>query len=317
MNNSLCDWIAEALFCNRVRCQPVSRLESQDGSTVLRIVVTPNNGTAAISLAAKTHSGGRGQHADRTRLHLIKALTDQDSDQLRLPARWGYCEPLDATVEAWLTGDSMITLICTPDAKRQAAAAGQSLATLHSLKPPSGDQWEITSPWWQCRPSPHALDGALFGGHDRLAELVGRVQERGTNVMSGRGSVLLHGDFQPSQLLRTDSGLFLLDWEWSRCGHRGYDVSSFIAYLETHCDARTAAVLGQIFVDSYLEHAGVELVELDLQPLLALHAIRRACRRVRLADRGWRAEATSMLSRAEAMLTRKDLVGDFQCALSA
>lgn len=121
------------------------------------------------------------------------------------------------------------------------------------------------------------------------------------------GVAPIHRDFHLRQILIDNSTLpspqvGVVDWDSAAAGDPLFDVAYFTSYLETH-RLDTDGSLAAAFTAAY----GIDLhsdgVIERLRTYRLFNLLRRACRRHRLADGGWRDERDRMMRLVQRQLT--------------
>ena len=113
-------------------------------------------------------------------------------------------------------------------------------------------------------------------------------------------SVVSHCDFHLRQLLLTGDRIGVIDWDVVAAGDPAFDVAYLITYLETHGIDPTGE-LSLAFLRGYRSSVGTTDADFPqrLRTYRLFNLLRRACRRVRLADEGWESKCEHMLSLLE------------------
>jgi len=110
----------------------------------------------------------------------------------------------------------------------------------------------------------------------------------------------LHGDYQLRQLCDDGVGMGVVDWDLLAAGDPAYDVAYFSTYLINHAGPESAARGIEAFHDGYRPSPELRT---RLPIYEAFNYLRRCCRRLRIRDAGWRAEATRMLERLDQIVS--------------
>ncbi len=110
----------------------------------------------------------------------------------------------------------------------------------------------------------------------------------------------LHGDYQLRQLCDDGVGMGVVDWDLLAAGALAYDVAYFSTYLINHAGPESAARGIEAFHDGYRPSPELRT---RLPIYEAFNYLRRCCRRLRVRDAGWRAEATRMLERLDQIVS--------------
>jgi len=106
--------------------------------------------------------------------------------------------------------------------------------------------------------------------------------------------VVLHRDFHLRQLLDDGTRITVLDWDDAALGDPAFDVGTFTAFLRTHYAPDDAERGIAAFRASY---GGALGLWERVAAYERFNYLRRACRRLRLRDPGWRAVLEAMLVR--------------------
>lgn len=143
-------------------------------------------------------------------------------------------------------------------------------------------------------------------------ELARRLSERLDDRISAERPI--HGDCHPGQILLTDAGVALLDFDRAALGPPLADVGQFIAQLEWETlrgalDSRRAVALRAGLLTGYTEHQPVAARVLDAHIAHAL--VRLAPHPFRMRAAEWPRQTRLLLTRAMAWL---DGVGEYRDA---
>jgi aminoglycoside phosphotransferase (APT) family kinase protein len=201
-------------------------------------------------------------------------------------------------LEARVRGTRLDSRLSSDAAPKDVALAARALAELHALP-------LVFEPHLRAQ---QLLEERIRDGIKELQQLLPARQQETRRVYEflqrcgdlGHGVAPLHGDYQPRNLLVQQERVWLLDWEWATQGDPAFDVGYFVAYLDAHCPAHRAELLGSVFLDAYRDAGGVDC-RARLTPYLVFNALRRATRRARLRDTNWQQEADRMVQRAVAL----------------
>lgn len=141
-------------------------------------------------------------------------------------------------------------------------ALGRALVRVHALAPahlPAVDaRAELLADGaaWLARAREAGTDG-------EATALVARLGERAAASAEAAGDgppVLVHTDLNAGNLLATDDGVRLLDWEAARRGPPGWDLAHALAPTTTRWDAGTACALttadARSLLDAYVDAGG-------------------------------------------------------------
>src|SRR5262249_20493753 len=145
------------------------------------------------------------------------------------------------------------------------------------------------------RPAPAALVEAF----PELAGTVNRTLERLRFADERWGKLpmtWLHRDFHLRQLFDDGRRVTVIDWDDLAFGDAAFDIGYFTAYLKTHHAAADAETGIAAFRSGY---GGDEALWSRVPDYERFNFLRRACRRFRLKDDGWREEIGAMMARLD------------------
>jgi aminoglycoside phosphotransferase (APT) family kinase protein len=106
----------------------------------------------------------------------------------------------------------------------------------------------------------------------------------------------LHRDFHLRQLFDDGEHITVLDWDDAASGDAAFDVGYLTAYLRSHHGDDAAASGIAAFRAGY---GGDPALWSRVRVYERFNFLRRACRRLRLQDRGWDRELAAMMSRLD------------------
>jgi aminoglycoside phosphotransferase (APT) family kinase protein len=145
------------------------------------------------------------------------------------------------------------------------------------------------------RPGPTTMATAFPTHADRIGRTLAELEaaERSWGPLP---VVPLHRDFHLRQLFDDGEHVTVLDWDDAASGDAAFDVGYLTAYLKTHY-GDAAAVSG---IAAFRTGYGGERALWSRVPVYErFNFLRRACRRLRLQDRGWERELSAMMARLE------------------
>lgn len=193
-------------------------------------------------------------------------------------------------------------------------ALGRALATVHGLAPehlPVVDArvelLEDGSAW---------LERARAAGTDTEAVvLIAALGERAATAAGEAGrAVLVHSDLNAGNLVATDDGVRLLDWEAARRGPAAWDLAHALSPTTTRWDAATACALAPAdareLLDAYVGAGGSPEAVAQVGALMGAVVFRALawCLGFRADVAGGYAEASPSLADALERLTHVDAV---------
>jgi len=251
-------------------------------------------------LVAKQSSGFGRATAERIG-PLVEALDELPRPELGIPrpilhgADWLVSDYAPGAPMARFTSESGRT-----DAFRR---AGCALARLHCLDRHGLPVRKLDDHLAdRVRPHPDELGRAL----PERAELVARALSWLREVEHAEPSlspVPIHRDFHLRQLFDTPERVWVVDWDELAAGDPAFDVAGFVTYLRTH-RVPDRQIREAAFLAGYAEIAPLPAAG-RMHLYTAFHLLRRACRRFRLGDAGWREELEWMLNMLSGLIAQQ------------
>lgn len=269
------DWVAHILE------------ESPDG----RAVVAFEHGTRR--LIGKFRADGAGALG----YELLGALSRARCATLQVARPVAWLPEYEALITEVATGTACRSLDLTADGGAITRIA-RALSELHSIVLPPG----VTLPGPKSladhvadlmQPAPWVL-ARRFPAHAQAIShtLAGLTRDEASWGVTP--VVVLHRDFHLRQLFDDGSRITVVDWDDAALGDPAFDVGYFTAYLRTHYSTDDAELGIAAFRASY----GGALGLWERVPAYErFNYLRRACRRLRLRDPGWRESLEAMLVR--------------------
>jgi aminoglycoside phosphotransferase (APT) family kinase protein len=274
--------------------------ELEPGEWVAHVLEESPDGRAVVSfehasrrLIGKVRADGGGARA----YELLGALSRTRCATLQVARPVAWFPEHGALITEVAAGTACRTLDLAADGGAIARIA-RALSELHSVVLPPGvtlpgpksladhvAELMQPAPWVLARRFPvhaHAISHTL-------AQLTAEEASWGVTPVS-----VLHRDFHLRQLFDDGTRITVLDWDDAALGDPAFDVGYFTAYLRTHYAADDAEVGIAAFRASY----GGALGLWERVPAYErFNYLRRACRRLRMRDPGWREAIEAMLLR--------------------
>jgi aminoglycoside phosphotransferase (APT) family kinase protein len=196
-----------------------------------------------------------------------------------------------------LGGASYTQRADTPDAPAALHLAGRALAELHGVVVPLGDRATARSLTDHVAELVRPHPARLAATHRGWAPLIGQTLTylRAADPAGDAPVALLHRDLHLRQLIDVDDRgeqVGIVDWDDLAAGDPMFDVAFLTTYLETHLASPGA--LTEAFLDGYATLAPRPTPQ-QLHPYRCFNLLRRACRRFRVQDAGWRPEMERMM----------------------
>jgi hypothetical protein len=213
-----------------------------------------------------------------------------------LPLRWDRERRILLMTPA--VGEPLASVAAASLAARM-CRVGEALAELHGLGGEPGPAKTLAD----------HVDELVRPGLDVLASrwaaaepLVRAFRERAVRFdqeAEARPIVRLHRDFHLRQLFDDGDRVTVVDWDLVAAGDPAFDVAYLVAHLQSHLAEAEADRAIESLLAGY--RPGRAMLE-RLPIYLAFNGLRRACRRLRLQDAGWRVEIDRSLARLSALM---------------
>jgi aminoglycoside phosphotransferase (APT) family kinase protein len=221
------------------------------------------------------------------------------------------CAVQMAVATRWQPGRVLTAL----DGAEDFAAAGAALAAVHGAPHPPpftrGRAEEIAAVTRTLTDATHLLPRA----GERLADLARRLATALAATPADPGPI--HGDFSADQVVMSDGGACLIDWDRAGYGDRGADLGSALARLDADrmwdgVPAARAHRAGQALVDGYAARRALP-VSVEVQRLAHLALLMCEPFRRQLPD--WPGAMADLIEAIEQGLARLDPPGPCDTAL--
>lgn len=217
---------------------------------------------------------------------------------LAVPRVVGYAPNSGCLLQEYAPGIDVEALLSPVEGRHVLGLAGRALSELHALPRLDAPHKSLADHVRELiRPHPSELipHFATYGGAIRCA-MERMLENDATGDVS---STPLHRDFHVRQLRYDGRRVWLLDWDAASNGDPAFDVAYMAVYLDNHLPDRAAEEAVSAFTAGYLELGDPAVMD-RIGIYRIFNFLRRACRRLRLRDAGWREEAERMLVRMRA-----------------
>lgn len=173
------------------------------------------------------------------------------------------------------------------------ARAGTALRELHALGKGTGAIKKMKDHVRELiRPQPEKLAQALPGFGDVILETLGDLLKIDHGPVTE--PVLLHRDYQLSQLYDDGAKISIIEWDLSAMGDAAFDLGYFTAHLKIHYPDSEASEGISAFLEAYAPDTDIlDRVEMYER----FNFLRYACRQYRLKEGGWSKNLRVMLGR--------------------
>ncbi len=258
-----------------------------------------------LRVIGKFYADDTGLHTYRVMRELSARLAGPPRSPLAIPRPLAYDRSRRLLLQERVPGIPFTKLVGQDGDPSLCRLAGRVLACLHGLPLRLGRQtWLPDHLRELVRPHPRRLAEAFPEYRGLVEAVLAEISER---ERSWRGRVApapLHRDFHLRQLFRDgerSDRAWLIDWDCYAKGDPAFDVAYFVAYLRSHLGRRAESFV-ETFLDGYATGRPGSALLRRLPTYEAFNYLRRACRRFRLRDTGWKTEMRAMLARAAARL---------------
>lgn len=255
-----------------------------------RARVAQEGHTRVRGFYAKVYRFARGEPVWR----LMEALTQNgfhaDSpDRISIPGVTAYLPELSLLVQEEVGGPTVTQLLRTPQAERAIRRMAAAVAKLHNTRVNLGAPYTLSDYLQRCHP-PH---GVLC---ERIPELRTSVEhivdEAGRRIHSYNVQpTLVHGDLHLAQVLVDDERTWMIDFDACCIADPAADLGNVLVFIRNK--RRTipnVSALCEAFLDEYFKTRPDDVLA-RVPTFEAITYLRRACKRVRLEQRGWMRKA--------------------------
>jgi aminoglycoside phosphotransferase (APT) family kinase protein len=227
------------------------------------------------------------------------ALQRLAEGQVHVAPGAGYIGSLGATLQGYVPGEDLGSLIGSASFPTLAREAASTLAQLHGLSLPLSRRDPLKDAWAVQRWS-----RVLEAIQPHLGARVAALRDGLVAALESQARVTgpIHGDFHPTNVVADGERITLVDLDEVALGDRMLDVGRFLASLRVSALRRSDEAFalnaeGAAFLDEYLHRAPGDERRVHLYEAAAL--LTSAAAPFRLQRPGWQQAATVLVEEAE------------------
>jgi aminoglycoside phosphotransferase (APT) family kinase protein len=242
------------------------------------------------SCIGKVYAGDRGLPVYELMQALARHGFARDAaDGVSIPAAEAYVPELGLLVQEEVGGSPVGAYIGTAEEEYAVRRLGAAVAKLHRSPLRPGEPWGLAQHLGRCHPSPRTLVAAVPELRREVDALVaGAARHLGEHPV--RHWALLHGDLHLAQVHVARQRTWLIDLDACCVGDPAADLGNVLVFLSAKCRRHGRRALREALLDAYCREMPEEILE-RVPAFEALTHLRRACKRLRLQERGWRRKA--------------------------
>jgi aminoglycoside phosphotransferase (APT) family kinase protein len=275
----------QVLRRRKQRCVLRYRLQGPDGTGTPR----------AVSLIGKVYKADAGEAVTQLMRLLWDAGFDRQApDRIAIPEVAAYLPRLSLLLQEEIGGVPVKEHLGLETGERALRQMAVALAKLHRAPVRPGEVFTLQDHLRRCHPRPQVL-------RDRCPELrdaIDSILQETAQLEKSYGGfepVLIHGDFHMGQVHVAPEHTWIIDFDACCVADPAADLGNVLVFLKGKArKVHDAERLAAAFVDEYCKHMPADV--LRRVPLFeAVTHLRRACKRLRFEDDGWRKKARKFI----------------------
>ena len=249
-----------------------------------------------LGLYGKVYRFARGEPVGR----LMEALTrngfHRDSaDRISTPDVTAYLPDLSLLIQDEVGGRMVTEHLKTARAEWAIRRMAAAVAKLHNTPLNLGEPYTLADYLSRCHPPHQELC-------ERVPELRPSVEhivrEAGKRIESFKGvqPTLVHGDLHLAQVLVDEDRTWMIDFDACCVADPAADLGNVLVFIRNkHRVVDNPEMLADAFLDEYLKTRPHDVLA-RIPAFEAITYLRRACKRVRLEEKGWLRKAQRSLN---------------------
>lgn len=283
------------------------RLRKRRGVLRYTVRVHQNGQEHTRGLYGKVYRFARGEPVWRLMEALSRNGFHHDSaDGISIPRVTGYLPELSLLIQDEVGGRTVTQHLDTPRAEiavRRMAAAVAKLHNTRGIDP--GEPYTLSDYLSRCHPPHDELCDRFPDLRPFIEQIVGEAGKR-LESFAGAPSTLVHGDLHLAQVLVDEGRTWMIDFDACCVADPAADLGNVLVFIRNkHRVVENAEKLADVFLDEYFKTRPQDALA-RVPTFEAITYLRRACKRVRLEEKGWMRKARRSL---DAGLRRLDAVG--------
>ena len=242
--------------------------------------------------------------------HLMEALTrsgfQRDStDHISTPDVTAYLPDLSLLIQEEVGGRMVTDYLKTPRAEWAIRRMAAAVAKLHNTSLNLGEPYTLADYLSRCHPPHDELCARVPELRPDVERIVGEAGQR-IAAFQGVQPTLVHGDLHLAQVLVDEERTWMIDFDACCVADPAADLGNVLVFIRNKRRVvDDAEALADAFLDEYFKTRPQDALA-RIPTFEAITYLRRACKRVRLEEKGWRRKARRSV---DAGVQRLDAVG--------
>jgi tRNA A-37 threonylcarbamoyl transferase component Bud32 len=248
-----------------------------------------------VSLIAKVYKADAGEEVTLLMRELWQHGFDRDAaDQVSIPEVTSYMPRLSLLVQEEIGGEPVKNFLPTAQAEWALRRMAVALAKLHRTPLRPTEPYTISDHLRRCHPRPQVL-------YDRCPELRPALDEilseaaRLEATYAGHAPAIIHGDCHMGQVHVAPHRTWIIDFDACCVADPAADLGNLLVFLKGKARRiPSAPLLAEAFLDEYFKSMPSDILK-RVALFEALTHLRRACKRLRFGEDGWRKKARKFI----------------------
>jgi Ser/Thr protein kinase RdoA (MazF antagonist) len=269
--------------------------------------VTGESGVRTTNLIGKVYKAGAGEPVADLMQRLWDAGFDRDAaDGISIPAVAAYLPRLSLLLQEEIGGRPVKDYLGTEHGEMALRAMARAIAKLHRSPVRFGDVYRIDEHLRRCHPGPQVLRERvpeLRNAVDEILQEAARLEDRWSHI----APVLTHGDFHMGQVHVAPGRTWVIDFDACCIADPAADLGNVLVFLKGKARKwPNVPLLVDAFQDEYFKTMPADTAK-RIPLYEGLTHLRRACKRLRFGEDGWKKKARKFLDESlESLATARD-----------
>jgi tRNA A-37 threonylcarbamoyl transferase component Bud32 len=252
-----------------------------------RVRIEQDGQERTLGLYGKVYRFARGEPV----WQLMEALAQsgfhaRSPDRISIPGVTAYLPGLSLLLQQEVGGRTVTQHLPTPLAETAIRRMGATVAKLHNTRLDLGAPYTLNDYLKRCHP-PHEVlcerIPELRASVEHLVDEAGRRIDSYTNILP----TLVHGDLHLAQVLVDTDRTWMIDFDACCIADPAADLGNVLVFIRNkRRTIHNVEALTDAFLDEYFKTRPHDVLS-RVPTFEALTFLRRACKRVRLEEKGW------------------------------
>ena len=269
--------------------------------------VDDDRGRHTTNLIGKVYKSGAGEPVADLMQLLWDAGFDRDAaDGIAIPSVAAYLPRLSLLLQEEIGGAPVKDYLGTDQAEMALRSMARAIAKLHRSPVRVGEVYRIDEHLRRCHPGPQVLRDRipeLRPAVDEILQEAARLEDRWAHIEP----VLIHGDFHMGQVHVAPGRTWVIDFDACCVADPAADLGNVLVFLKGKSrKLPNVPLLVDAFLDEYFKTMPSDTAK-RIPLYEALTHLRRACKRLRFGESGWKKKARTFLDDSlDSLATARD-----------